>query len=287
MKLQAAKKGSSTILLTLLVASIFLLPQSTSAYSKPSTPEFTARYVDYSYYVAPVYGTDEFTGQTSIKQKGYTVDGKSIEFTIKNQPFTTYTDSEGNLIGLYFNFRYKGTYGTQWTYNPFYENGDGAIRYGCTFFSFTDENPQIAQSSSEFTFKNFTLAFMYGYGENALSIGDKVDVEVQALIGHIDYVGDGYYVFTGQKSDWSGTQTVTIGSSSPAAIVPPVQTSTPTSAPAPQQMLTSNSSFSPTESGTQQGFALAVDWQTVVIEVLVVVGFMLALVVVLQHRNRT
>lgn len=279
MKLQAAKKGSSTILLALLVASILLLPQSASAYSKPSTPEFTARYVDYSYYIAPVYGTDEFTGQTVVKQEGCTVDGKTVELTMKNQRFTTYNDSDGNVIGLYFNFRYKGHYGANWTYYPFSEDGYGTRRYGSLFYTFTDEVPQIPQSNSIYTVKNLTLSFLYGVYTS--SVDGQIDFQVQAIIGHIDYRGDGCFKFVGQASDWSSTQTIIIGETAPAV------TQTPTDAPTQLATVAPTDAANSTISGTQQDFSVVFDWQTVVIAVLAVVVFVLGLVVVLQRRNRT
>ena len=99
--------------------------------TKSSTPDsFTIRYVDYSYNVAPTYGTDQYTGKTVIIQEGYHVNNMSIEFTIKNQLFTVYADSSGNQIGLYYNFRHKGAYETEWSYYPFAPNGITTSRYG-------------------------------------------------------------------------------------------------------------------------------------------------------------
>jgi hypothetical protein len=284
MKLQATKKGSSTILLALLVASIFLLPQSTSAYSKPSTPEFTVRYVDYSYYVAPVYGTDEFTGKTVITHEGYQVNVQSVQLTMKNQPYTTYNDSDGNIIGLYFNFRYKGHYGTDWRYYPFNEGGGGTHRYGGLYPVMASEVPKITQSPSAYTVKNFTLDYLFGV--NAPSVGDQVDFQVQALIGHIDYGGDGFYSFVGQAGDWSSTQIITIGDSSPVTAITPAPTqNNPPTTNIPTQVPASNYTSNKTPSQTRGDFMLGIDWQTVVIAVLAVVVVVLGLVVVLQRRN--
>jgi hypothetical protein len=196
---------------------------------------------------------------------------------MKNQPFTTYNDSDGNIIDLYFNFRYKGHYGANWTYYPFSENGYGAKRYGNLFYSFTDEVPQIPQSNTAFTTKNLTLAFLYGVYTS--SVDGQIDFQVQAMIGHIDYAGDGYYKFVGQAGDWSGTQTITLGETAPAVTQTPtfVATQPPTVAP------TNNDNS--TLSGTQQDFTAGVDWQTVVIAVLAGMVVVLALVVVLQRRG--
>jgi hypothetical protein len=283
MKLQAAKKGSSIILLTFLVASIFLLPQSASAYPKPSTPEFTARYVDYSYYVAPVYDTDEFTGKTVIKQEGYQVNDQSVQLTMKNQPHITYNDSDGNVIGLYFNFRYKGHYGTEWRYYPFNEGGGGTHRYGGLNPVMASEVPQITQSPSMYTVKNFTLAYLFGV--NAPSVGDQADFQVQALIGHIDYGGDGFYGFIGQAGDWSNTQTVTIGNSSPSITTTTAPTPTSENTFPQAKTPTSNSTNNPIQSSNQQNAATEFDWQAVVITVLGVCMVLLIVVIAVQQRR--
>jgi hypothetical protein len=49
------------------------------------------------------------------------------------------------------------------------------------------------------------------FGENKPGVGDQIDVQVQALTGYVNYEGYGYYSFIGQSSDWSSTQTITIG----------------------------------------------------------------------------
>jgi hypothetical protein len=79
---------------------------------KPSVPEFTIEYIDKSYDVQPTYGINQYTGQNVTTVAGYHVDKRTVEFTIKNQPFTTYRDSNGNNISLYCNFRFKGRYET-------------------------------------------------------------------------------------------------------------------------------------------------------------------------------
>lgn len=143
----------------------------------------------------------------------------------------------------------------------------------------TSEVPQIQQSNTAYTTKNFTLAFLFGV--NAPSAGDQADFQVQAIVGHIDYVDDGHFKFVGQASDWSSTQTVTIGNSSPVTPAPTQTQQTGHNQTVPS---ITNSSGNPTQLGTEQGFTIGVDWQTVVIAVLAVVVVVLALVVVLQRR---
>ena len=47
---------------------------------------------------------------------------KTIAFTVENQPFTPYTDSIGNYIGLYYNFEVKGHFTDTWTQYPLCTN---------------------------------------------------------------------------------------------------------------------------------------------------------------------
>ena len=197
--------------------------ESTAATPYP-VPEFAVAYVDNSYDVPPSYGVDEFTGKTVIKQEGYHVDAKSVVFIIKNQPFAAYTNIEGDQINLYFNFRYKGHFGTEWRYYPFSDTGYGTIKYSCTFFSLTDETPEISQSSDDYTEKAFPLSFLFS--GNTPTSGDEVDFQVQTLVGHIDYEGDGYYSFSGEYGSWSDVASLKVGSSqvtvAPSVSPPPI-----------------------------------------------------------------
>jgi hypothetical protein len=197
--------------------------------SKPSVPEFTVKYVDYSYEVPPTYKIDQFTGQNVTKREGEHIDNRSAVFAIRNQPFTTYVDSGNNTIGLYYNFRYKGHFGSDWDYFPFSESGQ-SWRYHSTFIVFIDEPPDefSSASNSKYTDIVMRLPFLFGYGNPPMNT--QVDFQVQALIGHIDYEGDGYYRFTGERSDWSDTQTITINESQTQY---PSPTITPTPLPNP------------------------------------------------------
>ena len=200
------------MLFALLILSGIVMAGSVFAQSlsKPYVPEFTVKYVDYSYYVPPTFEIDQFTGQNVTKQEGEHVDNRSAIFSIRNQPFTTYVDSNNNTIGLYYNFRYKGHFGSDWGYFPFSESGQ-SWRYHSAFFVFIDVPPDnfSSASNSEYTEILLSLPFLFGYGNPPMNT--EVDFQVQSLIGHIDYEGDGYYRFTGERSDWSNTQILTIG----------------------------------------------------------------------------
>jgi hypothetical protein len=187
-------------------------PTETTSLPKPSVPEFTLTYVDLSYDVPPTYGTDQYTGKTIITQDGYHVDNRSIQFTIKNQPFTPYTDANGTQIGLYYNFRVKGAYATEWSrYYPFAENGITTRRYGGIFGGNSTESPaDFAQSNAQYT----TISIAIGTLLYDVPTEATLEFQVQALIGYMeptDYMLAGHvYVFKGETSGWSETQTITI-----------------------------------------------------------------------------
>lgn len=230
---------STVLLLTVVLAvSGFLLFKPTSAQSTtPSPPEFTAKYADYSYDVPPTYGTDQYTGKNITISEGYHVDNKTVVFTIKNQAFTPYTNSNGNAIGLYYNFRGKGYYGNEWSLYPFSNqpsdlypstNAQSVWRYSEYYSVYS---PKYPASNSGYTEITVPLEF---FSLQSAPADSQLDFQVQAMIGHIDPIntglisGEGYYSFTGQFSGWSSTQTVRVSTSntqnnaspSPTASIP-------------------------------------------------------------------
>ncbi len=108
---------------------------------------------------------------------------RTIEITIKNQPFSPYTDGKSNYVYLSFNVSYKGHFENDWKY---YSN------HGAGF----------SQSNSEYVTVIFTRPPSEG----------QIDFRVKAQIGYYyeyhmpwDAVG-----FVGQYGDWSSLQTISI-----------------------------------------------------------------------------
>jgi hypothetical protein len=195
-------------------------PTPPASITTPSVPEFTMKYVELSYEVPPEYGIDPYTGEKVVTQEGYHVENQSVVFKIKNQSFTPYNDTSGNNICLYYNFRFKGHYvDDEWQYYPFSESGQGTRRYSAMFYVLIDSSPKLAASNSEYTEIIFSLPFLLG---ESPPVGSQIDFQVQALIGHIDSEGSGYYSYTGQTSDWSSTYTITttIGESQTPTVTP-------------------------------------------------------------------
>jgi hypothetical protein len=203
-------KNATLFLIGVLVLSSLAMVGSVSAQSvtKPSVPEFTVRQVNNWYDVPTTYSTDPYTGD-KITLPGYRVDNKSIEITVKNQPFT----SDGSGVKLYYAVRYKGHYEEDWW----------------NFFSL-DRYP--VQSVSEYTVISLPL------DRFDFPVRAEVDFQVQALMGTVTLVEarlwgvPNYYEFEGQTSEWSSTQTLTITENqTPSPTVSPEPTATPYSEP--------------------------------------------------------
>ena len=203
------KKAIFALTTIALLFSIVVAVQASTAIPKPSIPEFTVKFVAHPYDVPTKTTTsiDQYTGKEIVTtQPGYHVENKSIEVTIRNQPFTTYVISPYNNtdgtsgptyeVNLYYNVRVKGHFGRDWTelYPPYGTPAIGSI-----------------QSGYEYT----VLSCPASYPDGA-----QVDFQVEAFIGYFTPVYRMIYQigedFNGQASGWSSTQTIFINASTPS-----------------------------------------------------------------------
>jgi hypothetical protein len=200
---------SSLLIVALLVSSSLLIIQFADAQpiTKPSVPEFTLKLVSHPYDVAPETTIDPYTGKTVITQHGYHVENKTVEITIKNQALPKLSDSNY----LYYNVSYKGLYENDWKY-----------------FGYSQYEPLITQSNSDYTIVNF---------EN-IPVEGQMDFRVQAQIGYyleifypMQFMDTHFYTFTGEVSGWSPTQTMTIPETSTSTSPTPIPTYAPTPTP--------------------------------------------------------
>ena len=174
---------------------------------KPSVPEFSVEVVNHSYTVPASTSIDPYTGE-KLTNPSYTVENRTIELTIRNQPFAPIT-TDGNTTQLYYFIRWKGYY-ENWSEDKS-NNGVYPDRY---YF----EIGGLEASDSADTVKSYPLPIQNG----------KLDFQVKAQTGysftyfggHIQPIGTDIQIVA--QSDWSNTQTITIGESSPTP------TSTPT-----------------------------------------------------------
>jgi hypothetical protein len=233
-------KSFSLLLVVILAVSSLVMVESAFAQTptpypvpipKPSVPKFSVKFIDLSYTTPTTYSIDPYTGQ-NVTHLGSLFANKTFEVTIKNQPFAPifipyYDTGRGWYISLYYNIRVKTHPEENWT-NLY-------LREDIPYLS---ENVP-SKSVSEYTVLSYNS--YQPISENTYRMGNKmidfppgsqVNFQVEALAGYIQRIWnpnftsqlDMYpYVFTGEESGWSNTQTITIGeiSASPTP-TPPV-----------------------------------------------------------------
>ncbi len=265
------KEAISIFLMVIVVSGLLWtanlgIMRAESSIPKPSIPEFTLKFMDNSYDVPPTYGIDPYTGKNVMTKAGHRIENKTIEVTIKNQPFSYYYDDRGNFVGQYYNIRFKGHFESYW-HQVKADNIYHLPHY-------------LPSSYSEYTTTSFGLGDDYVLD---VAPGGQVDFQVMAFIGYYNRISDGptplgeayHYVFTGESSDWSSTQMVTIGEST--------STTTPDMSP------TQNPTAQLDQTGTQVTVSQSgVGWTEV--GLFTVAGIIIALLivnVVYMKRRRT
>jgi hypothetical protein len=277
---QVGKAMSRTIIvaLTLILVTSIVMGQATAVtVQKPSVPEFTVKYGDNSYDIPPTYGTDQYTGKTIVTNDGEHIDNRTLVFTIKNQPFTPFTDPSSNkTVDLLYDIRYKGSFGQDWT-RIF---GGEVTLYAGTEYPYAKTGYPVQDYGSEYTTITYTLPW------NVPSEG-KLDFQVKAFAGYTKFYGDshiiiafGSYTFYGEESEWSDTQTLTLGdpqTPTPAPTAPPtlMPTVTPTLSPAATQSPTAN----PVQpnGGIEGNFAVSWEQGALIVCVAVIAALIIAL----------
>jgi hypothetical protein len=231
-------KPLSRLLLLILVYGLSLPASSVSGARTPSVPVFTVNLVAYPYDVPSVTTTsiDQYTGEEIVNTTpGYRVENRSIEITIKNQPFTPYTDADGNEINLYYNVRAKGHFGDNW--EELYSFGNPSSTHPI-------------QSSSEYTI----LSLPANYPDGA-----QVDFQVEARLGYYYNTMAGHQTIpmnrlaSAGSSGWSSTQTLTIDWNNAIVFGEPEatgDTETPDTSTTSDDTITSDETTKDNEQGT-------------------------------------
>jgi hypothetical protein len=202
-------KRATLLFIAILAVSSLILVESAFAQSitKPSVPEFTLKLADHSYDVPATYSIDPHTGQ-NITHPGYHVENKTVDITIKNQPFVS--SINGTTYQLYYNVRHKGSFEDTWTELSWTEYTSGTL---------------VPQSNSQYT--------VISYSTQSYPINASLDFQIQALMGcyyqrtpqdpflpTVTYFG----VPAAGESKWSSIQTIIISASTPST---PLPTTTP------------------------------------------------------------
>ena len=218
-----SRKSLAVLLIVTLFASSLLLIESSSAQStiKPDVPQFRIVLVKHSYDSAPVTSTDPFTGSTTIEPSVH-YDWLTVDLVITNQNLPEQEQSEGySYKGLMFNVRYKGHFSGDWQ-NISWPNGQleyysgpympHKSGYKYTIFSLKLQGNMdfnTIESASNGALPSNDIP----QGTIGLSINGTADFQVEALYGtSYKYMGVplGEWVFSGQESGWSSTQSITI-----------------------------------------------------------------------------
>ncbi|MBT0159744.1 hypothetical protein G4O51_07145 [Candidatus Bathyarchaeota archaeon A05DMB-2] len=268
------KKRVSVFLIAMLVGGLVFviisqlgIVYAESSITKPFVPEFTVKLVDYSYDVPATQSVDPYTGET-VTIPAHRVENRSIEVRIKNQPFTPYYDAgSGFNISLYLNVRVKGHYAENWInlYSPAVvplkpSNSDYTVLYFPLTLSPTRPEQGYSLESYDTTTDSYSPR-LTGLPSNA-----QLDFQVKAMIGYVSRTVEfASWHFTGEESDWSNAQTITIDSN---------PSSVPSSA--------SPDSQNPTASSDQSGL----NWTEIALFTALGVIVALAIVVIALIRRR-
>jgi hypothetical protein len=272
-------KTSLFIIVILAVSYLIAInPADAQTIPKPSTPEFTVRYVNRSYFVSATHDIDIYTGKNVTTHEAYYVQRKTIELTIKNQAFTAFKDSDNHSINLYYSVRMKGYFGGSWNYpniGDYYVEGKPEVNY------------VRANTSSDSTVIAYGLVGnngTVGYYCFDISAGGQADFQVQAFIGYntrttfMGILGESHQdVFTGETSGWSGTQTLTIPDDN--------SSSTPSSSPTFAASNPPKPTTSPQQPDNQEGILSGASWEQIAIILLSIMVILLSFALALSHRR--
>lgn len=160
------------------------------AMAKPSVPEFSLKVTQNTVDYPGVYEINPYTGENVTVTPPYQYTFKYVKLTIKNQPFTAYQDSEGNLVDLYYYIQSKGHFAKYFNSNGEFDHRD-------------------KQSSSEYTTISYEVSNMSPNGQIdyrvAAEAGYMYEIDQQTNLNR--YVN----VFaTVDSSDWSNVQTANL-----------------------------------------------------------------------------
>ncbi len=185
----------------------------------PSVPQFTVQLVGPSVDVPTTYSLNQSSGQI-VAQIGYTNEYSNIVVTIKNQAYTSN-----------YNIQIKDHNQTD-NWGDLYTTAGGG--------TYPLQSPDSNYTGISISIEEVGLA------------GRQIDIQVQAMYGtvvntkppSISGAIAPNYIFEGETSDWSPTQTVTIPANIPLSPTPAPSSSTSTLTPTPTPTLTSVSSAS-------------------------------------------
>jgi hypothetical protein len=205
------RRTVALLVVLVLATSSLITVESVSAQPVPipSVPQFTLEPVGPSFDIPPTYTFNASTGMFDTNN-GHHIQYSSVKIIIKNQPFSN--PSDGN--NFFYNVRIRPH--------------DYPDNYWHELFSAGSDGFPIQ------TLSNYTIIPLPVDGTQVLGVtiptGATTDIQVEAMIGHIGR-NNTYpypYVFFGETSGWSNTQTITIPANVPMSSASPSPSPTPT-----------------------------------------------------------
>jgi hypothetical protein len=252
-------------------------PANAQATFKPSVPEFTVKYVDNSITQPPIQTIHPYTGE-QITQPSSRAENKCIEVSIKNQPFTPYTNKDGYECTLHYIVQYKGHFED----DKSWKDWGGAVHSNTQYATITYSEYDIVMSP-------------WSIHMNGLPYGSKFDFRVQAYVGHREIAEHSrgslypmYTIVTDTSSKWSSIQTIALDIYSFYNTTPPFY-DTPFYNGAFPTTSDTDSQASTWYSSTQTTVTTVLPYSMMIIILLctiaLIIGIIIALVVVILLRR--
>ncbi|MDR0470523.1 MAG: hypothetical protein LBH79_02200, partial [Nitrososphaerota archaeon] len=113
-----SKKFTLILIFTMTASGLLLIEPCTAPVTVPANPKAAPEIISVVIHNNPIWKppvtyTDSYTGEITYSNPGYWTCNGSIEITIRNRPFTAYTDKNGNYVNRYYSFFWKDS-NTQW-----------------------------------------------------------------------------------------------------------------------------------------------------------------------------
>ncbi len=194
-----------------------------SSVPTPSVPQFTVKLVNTS--DLPTIYWLNLSPESTISISTDNNSNYTIELTVKNQPFVAPFIENGQFMALSYDVRLKEHYLENWTdvyaldeWYPVPSNSD------YTVIPFPLE--VSGEPPASYNIKSCFYGVYYS-ALNGISVGDQIDFQVETQIGYAHKEVSPYpsppWLFVGQTSGWSNTQTITISPSSSSTSPPATQ----------------------------------------------------------------
>jgi hypothetical protein len=179
----------------MLVMSVLAVESCVAPIEVPADPKTGPEIVSVAIHNTPVWTIppirDLYTGVVVTTGPGYWTQSGTVEITIRNCPFTPYTDEKGNNVTVYYSIFYKTEDRSEWMGMPL--GVRGIVPIG------------VYQSDSDYT----VIDFSYGgtpptsaYRRNFMFYSGDVSFRIQTVEnGYFSYSNTP--VFEGTGSEWT------------------------------------------------------------------------------------